>query len=400
MATQLVGSKKQTLLLQAFILLVVVGCVFATLSIARGMFFSGYDGPPQSEGPEGQTLAKVISELRQEKKLVSLAATVMIRGELVATAAVGERKINSGIPVTLDDRWHLGSITKSITATMIGRLVESGQMDWDDTLSDCFPKASMHEDWKAVTLRQLLVHTSGAPANFPSYVQLNRPPLGKVSTQERQKAVLALIAKKPESQPGEKFAYSNVGYTIAGLMAEETTGVRWEELVKREVFQPLELKDAGFGPPKSDYNRPQQPLGHLLAYEQKVCMTDEADNTFIIGPAGIAHMSLVDLCRYGQEHLQGESGNGKLLKAEIYQALHSPELNGYACGWVKNAANSKVPHQHYWHNGSNTMWYALVVFIPSQETVIAVTSNEGNIAQAEDAAWKIVEFVSAWGNDE
>ena len=109
----------------------------------------------------------------------------------------------------------MGSITKSITATMIGRLVESGQMKWTDTIGERFSDASIHEDWKPVTLQQLLTHTSGAPANFSLGVRLKQPALGPECTQERRTAVIDVMAEKPAHRPGEKFAYSNVGYTIA-----------------------------------------------------------------------------------------------------------------------------------------------------------------------------------------
>jgi hypothetical protein len=56
---------------------------------------------------------------------------------------------------------------------------------------------------------------------------------------------------------------------------------------------------------------------------------------------------------------------------------------------VKQPTN-EIPYTVYWHNGSNTMWYALVVFIPGKNMVVAVTSNDGDIKQAESAAWRIV----------
>jgi CubicO group peptidase (beta-lactamase class C family) len=107
---------------------------------------------------------------------------VTVDGQVVASAADGERKRGSGVPIELGDRWHLGSITKSITATMIARLIESGRMKWTDTIGERFPDASIHEDWKPVTLKQLLTHTSGAPANFSFSVRLSRPALGPECT--------------------------------------------------------------------------------------------------------------------------------------------------------------------------------------------------------------------------
>lgn len=335
-------------------------------------------------------LAELIPSLREEKGLVGLAAMVMIDGEVVASAIDGERKSGSGVPLTIDDQWHLGSITKSITATMIGRLVESGEMDWSDTVGEAFADASIHEDWNPVTLRQLLTHSSGAPPNFSSFVALKKPALGLESAQARREAVLNVLAKKPASSPGDQHVYSNVGYTIAGAMAEKAEGAAWDELVTREVFEPLGLTSAGFGPPKSPDKTLDQPRGHTGAFGWKIAVDDDMDNTFIIGPAGIVHMTLADLCTYATEHLRGERGEGTLLSAETYQALHTPELDNYACGWVKKEPDAANPYTHYWHNGSNTMWYALVVFIPETNMVVAVASNDGDIANAEAAAWRVV----------
>lgn len=345
----------------------------------------------RSDGPSGAWLARLITDLRQQNQLVGLGAIVMVDGQVVATAVDGERKIDSGVPLELADRWHIGSITKSITATMIARLVEAGKMQWSDSIGERFPDARVHDDWKRVSLSELLTHTSGAPANFPMLVLLLRPAIGPECTQKRREAVMDVISKKPASTPGEKYAYSNIGYTIAGAMAEAATGVGWEDLVRREVFEPLALASAGFGAPKSPEETLDQPRGHIRTRDKKTAVSDKSDVTPIIGPAGTVHMTLADLCRYGNEHLRGEVGSGKLLAAETYKRLHDPHLENYAYGWVKKRATDELPHVTYWHNGSNTMWYALLVFIPDTNMTVAVTSNDCDIAKAESAAWSIVQ---------
>jgi CubicO group peptidase (beta-lactamase class C family) len=374
----------------AWALIVLFVATLAFLALAGAVFHSSYEGTPRSDGTAGTWLAGQITELRNENKLVGLAAMVMVDGKVMASAADGERKFRSGVPIELGDRWHLGSITKSVTATMIARLVESGQMKWTDTVGERFPDASIHEDWKPVTLQQLLTHTAGAPANFPIWVRLKGLDLGPGCTEERRKAVIDVLAEKPAHPPGEKFAYSNVGYTIAGAMAESATRVSWDNLVKRQVFEPLELQGAGFGPPKSPSETLDQPRGHRGKYSVKMSANDNADNTPIIGPAGTIHMTLGNLCQYATEHLRGELGAGKLLTGETYKLLHTPRLCNYACGWVVKEPTDEIPHTVYWHNGSNTLWYALVVFIPDKNTVVAVTANDGDIKAAESAAWKVV----------
>lgn len=377
-------------LIVAVISLVTFAVTTGVMALAGRANQSSYDGAPRSSGPTGDSLARLVTEQRKEKTLVSLAAMVMVDGQLEAAAAHGERKKGSGVPIEITDQWHLGSITKSITATMIARLIESDQMRWSATVGEIFADASVHEDWKPVTLRQLLTHTAGAPANFPNDVLRQRPALGTECMHARREAVLSVIAEKPASPPGKQHRYSNVGYTIAGAMAEKVTGVSWEDLVKREVFGPLELTDAGFGPPRSSDESLEQPRGHQTGLAGKVAVDDKADNTPIMGPAGTIHMTLSNLCTYATEHLRGEGGTGKLLSSKTYQLLHTPEREGYACGWVKKEPSNQIPHTVYWHNGSNTLWYALVVFIPEKNTVVAVTSNDGDIGQAEAAAWEVV----------
>jgi CubicO group peptidase (beta-lactamase class C family) len=352
---------------------------------------TSYDGPPRSSGPRGDALARLIVDQRKEKNLVGLAAMIMVDGKVEATAAQGQRKIGSGVSLELTDEWHLGGITKSMTATMMARLVESGRMKWSDTVGQMFPDASIHEDWKTVTLRQLLTDTAGAPKNFPKPVWYKHPPLGPECTEARREAVLEVLTQKPEPSPDDKYVYSNVGYTIAGAMAEKATGATWEDLVKREVFEPLKLASAGFGPPKSPDETLEQPRGHHVSYSWKFPAEDYEDNTPIVGPAGTIRMTLEDLCMFTTEHLRGDLGDGKLLSADTYKLLHAAEPNQYACGWIWKVPVAEIPYTTvYWHNGANTMWYALVVFIPEKNIVVAVTSNDGDYQKAQEAAWEIV----------
>ena len=349
----------------------------------------------EHRGPEGKRFAQTIAEHRKEQDLVSLAAMVMVDGKVVASAADGERKIGSGVSVGLDDRWHVGSITKSITATMIARLIESGKMSWSLTVGECFPDEDVHRDWKTVTLHQLLTHTGGAPPNFSRSVSAQRPDLGKPSAKARRKAILGVVSKSPVYAPGKKHLYSNVGYSIAAAMAEKVTGKPWTSLIQLGVYKPLDLKSGGFGPPNSRGGSLLQPQGHSAQGGQKTAVGESklADNSFIMGPAGIVHMTLEDLCKYANEHLRGEQGKDGLLQSATFKKLHQPVLDNYGCGW----GVLEIPNEPkmFWHNGSNTMWYALVVFVPDRNMVVAVASNDGDMSKAESAAFRIARSEAA-----
>ncbi|MDA8745466.1 beta-lactamase family protein [Rubripirellula amarantea] len=372
-------------LVAALILVVVL------VDMASRISDSQYAGTAQSSGVNGDALALQVTELREQKSLVGLAAMVMVDGKVGAVAAQGERIIGSGVSVEIDDRWHVGGITKSITATMIGRLIEADQMHWSDTVGSVFSEPNVHADWKSVTLRQLLTDIAGAPANFPRELWSHRPKPGIESTRARREAVMDVVSQPLPRPAGQMYSYSNVGMTIAGAMAEEVTGFSWEDLVKQEVFEPLELTGSGFGPPRSPSDTLPQPRGHRARLAGKFAMDDDADNTPIMGPSGTVHMTLRDLCTYATEHMQGDLGKGKLLSKETYERLHAAEQNQYACGWVVRYPDSRIPYKNYWHNGSNTMWYALMVFVPEKNMVVAVASNDGDSEKAEAAAWRVVE---------
>ena len=341
--------------------------------------------------PLPDRLQRLVSRIRANKKLVGLAAVIMVDGKVIASAADGERKIGSGIPLEVGDKFHIGSITKSITATMLARLIERDILSWDTTVGDVFGDSlELHADWKNVTLQQLLTHTSGAPANFPFTSQLQHPPEGAERIKARLTFVAAVLKQKPSKLLGTAFVYSNVGPSIAGAMTEKLTGESWEDLIRQEVFVPLELAHAGFGPPQDNEAEFDQPRGHRLFLGSKQAVGLSDDNTPIIGPAGIVHMTLTELCTFGNEHRLGEKGNGKLLKAESYTRLHTPVLNNYAWGWVVPDKANWTDARFYWHNGSNTMWYALLVVLPEQNAVVAVAANDGDIPKAEAGAFQIV----------
>ncbi len=173
-------------------------------------------------------------------------------------------------------------------------------------------------------------------------------------------------------------------------MAEKATGKTWEDLVKREVFEPLKLTEAGFGPPKSANATLEQPRGHRKVFPGKVAVDDTTDNTPIMGPSGNVHMTLANLCTFAREHLHGELGTGKLLSPATYKRLHTPAFDHYAYGWLRKDPSAEIPCTVYWHNGSNTMWYALVAFAPEKKMVVAVVSNDGDSESAEAAAWEVV----------
>ena len=333
---------------------------------------------------------QVVVEKRASSELVGLGAVVLQHGKVVGLSVSGERKKGSGLAIAENDLWHIGSITKSFTATMIARLVEQGDLSWGTPIKDVFTNGgNIHPQWKDVTLENLLTHTSGAAANFPILLTLKNPDAGMDRMVAREVAVEKVLAKPPQATPASTFLYSNIGYTIAGVFAEKKMDMPWEKLISQEVFAPIGIYSGGFGAPQDKEELLSQPWGHkkMLGFT----MPTKGDNTPIIGPAGTIHLSLNDLALYANEHLQGIQGRGTILQPESFRHLHKANLNNYAHGWVIGAPLELDIGNVHWHNGSNTMWYALLVLLPNINAAIAITSNDGNIPVAEKTSWDIVQ---------
>src|SRR4051812_25518106 len=111
-------------------------------------------------------LDATLNDVRTRANLPAVAALVQIDGKIEAQSAVGVRAAGHPELVTRQDLWHLGSDTKSMTATLIARLVEKGFLRYDDTMAKVFPgvAARMDPTMHDVTVAQLLTHTSGLPS--------------------------------------------------------------------------------------------------------------------------------------------------------------------------------------------------------------------------------------------
>jgi CubicO group peptidase (beta-lactamase class C family) len=291
--------------------------------------------------------------------------------------------------VTLGDRWHIGSDTKAFTSTMIARLVEQRVMSFDDTLAESFPDLAKNMDpaYRGITVTQLLSHTAGLPPLTDDQDLL--PFLAVIKSADGVKAQRAAVARNylampPASRAGE-FAYSNLGYIIAGAIAEARTGKTWEELVREQVFAPLGIVNAGFGAPGTS-GKFDEPRGHQEAAGKLVPLDPadaEGDNPAALGPAGTINISLRDWMLFAQDHLDGTLGRGKLLKAETYRKLHTPVTGNYALGWGAKIEPDGVP-LILTHSGSNGFWLADIRIMPKHDMIILIATNVGNEA-AEQA---------------
>ena len=326
-----------------------------------------------SVAQEADDLSELLKNKLEGSHLPALSAAVIVDGKLKAQGAAGVRKKGDETAVTANDKFHIGSCTKSMTATLAAILVEDGLIEWDSTIGEVLEELPMKEGYRDATLRQLLAHTAGFPTQVPPPIWMVAWQMkGELAAQRRLFAKL-MLDQEPSYQSGEGWEYSNTGYTVAGVMLEEVTGKAWEDLMQERLFKPLGMKSAGFREPASE-GKVDQPWGHHLSTKPEP-PGRKADNPNAIAPAGVVHCSMEDLARYVRFHSLKETGT-VLKQAESFDTLHEvvAEKENYALGW-KVVDRGWAKGKALTHGGSNGMWATVMWLAPERDFAVVVSSN-------------------------
>lgn len=355
---------------------------------------------PRTARAQPESLDDLLEPIRAQHRVPALAGAFVRGKDLIALGAVGTRRLGGTEPVQLNDRWHLGSCTKSMTATLIGLLVEQGKLTWETTIVEIFPdlKDKIRPEFHKLTPVHLLSHRAGIPgqqrgqqayANIHRQTWALRGPL----PQQRRAVIELVLSQPPVSEPGSLYNYSNHGYIIAGAFAEQVTGQSWEELMQQMLFKPLGMEIVGFGAPGTP-GTVDQPWGHLncapVAPDSK---NPPSDNPPVLGPAGTVHSAMSNWASYASLHLLGAQGQpGLLLKPETFQQLHKDWYQqGYALGWIVTE-RSWAGGRALTHAGSNTYWYANIWIAPQRNAALLAATNVAN-CPAQDSGFRATDAV-------
>lgn len=350
-----------------------------------------------SKQTEPHDLTATLEPVRARAELPALAAAVWRGKALIALGATGVRRRGDETPITEADRWHLGSDTKAMTATLIGIHVDRGRIRFEDTIGELFAGETIDPGYRDVTLEQLLQHRGGAPGDLPMDIRAAMR-LDGGAPGARVKAVLAVLARPPAQAPGT-FVYANAGYMIAGVALERRAGATWEELMRVDLFEPLGMASCGFGAPGTAA-AVDQPWGHLSGggdAPAPVAPGPQADNPPSLGPAGTVHCSLADWGRFLAVHLAGaRREKTPLLAPATLARLQTPPAGGdYAAGW-RVVDRPWAGGRALTHSGSNTMWFATVWIAPAHDMIYAVVTNRGDQAAAAAVDSVFAPLVSAY----
>ena len=257
--------------------------------------------PPTSAAPTRcagsiPECAKASLEALDSQAEFSGAVLIAHDGEPIFKGAYGLANRALGIANQIDTKFNLGSMDKMFTAVAILQLVEQGKLSLDAKVADVLPDYANQQIAKAVTIHQLLTHTSGMgdwseSARFPDMHDQIRG----------VEDYLPLFVDTPlEFEPGDRFRYSNSGYIVLGLIIEETTGQSYYDHVRTSILEPCEMADTGAY--ELDADVPDLAVGYTRQAIDGSELDEITDYRFAMpmkgGPSGGGFSTVEDLLRF------------------------------------------------------------------------------------------------------
>jgi D-alanyl-D-alanine carboxypeptidase len=347
-------------------------------------------------------LLQILKEIRQESGVPAVAGIVVSHSDVVAQAVTGVRCLGIDIPITIHDKFHVGSNTKAMTATACASLVHAGLLGWQTTPVDLFPdlERTILPTYKAITLEMLLTHRAGIPPYTDDEAEDFVVPDWKGVPAAQQIACFSrwlLQHRRPVNEPGSAFSYSNAGYSVAAAMAEAASGKPWKELLQETLFSPLGIEAvAGGGWPA--LHDPSQPWRHLVRNGKVV--PHPPDDIYqpeaFLAPAGDVCISLPHYGRFLRMHLNGLQGRETILPGELVRKMNNGGQPGAGMGWgVTTLRSMEELGLFSTHAGSAGTFIFVAAISHTYDRAAALATNAGVPEVMQGIKKIIVEFTDA-----
>lgn len=332
-------------------------CLFCTIAISTKSYSQSLH----------EKMDQAIPSLMKENNVPGLVIAIIEGNEIILKKGYGFADVENNTPVTSNTGFNIGSISKTITAWGVMKLVESGKVDLDEPMENYLSRWKIPEsefDKNKVTVRNILSHTAGLSVHgYPGF-----PPDAELPTLEqslngengpvRENAPVKLV-----HEPDTKFKYSGGGFTILQLLIEEVTGIPFSEYMDQTIFSPLEMNHTSFtiSPDVLEFSAtPYDEEGNEIYLER-----------FTAKAAAGLHTTLDDFMKFVQENLQGNT----VLNRETVSMMMKPvpvTKNMYGLSYRMMKVG---PYQLAGHAGSNDGWESAFFLHPPTNSGIIMFSN-------------------------
>lgn len=289
-------------------------------------------------------------------------ALIKYKGKTILVKGYGMADKEKATTATDTTQYRIGSLSKSFTAQLILQLVHEHKLRLQDSIGRFFP-AHVHG---AVTIEQLLTHTSG----IPSYTK-NDDYTAKLMSRpyELSRMVTTFCSDQPEFTAGTRFGYSNSGYLLLAAIIEKVTGESYGQVLQERIFTPLEMDHSGFGLAALNST------GYWMGQQEPVYPVKN-----MAGAGGIAS-TVQDLLKWDEAMYKGTVLPDSLLAASFTPRADYTDWDaGYGFGWMIDKKMFRKSQQHtiIYHPGTDFGYYSMFVRQPDEQNLVILLSNAGD----------------------
>jgi CubicO group peptidase (beta-lactamase class C family) len=301
---------------------------------------------------------------------------VSLEGKILLDKGFGYANLEWQIPNSPTTKFRIGSITKQFTAAAILILEEKGKLKITDSLKTYMRDAPTA--WDAITIYNLMTHTSGIPnyTKFPEFASMT-------TITKKPEEQIELFRNKPlDFQPGTNYAYNNSGYVLLGYLIEIISEKSYQDFIVKNIFEPLGMKDSGYDSHSSIIL--QRASGYEMSGNE-LRNTDYLDMS-IPYSAGSLYSTVQDMLRW----VEGLFSR-KLLSLSSLEKMIIPYKNNYGCGVINQLIDD---HESIMHAGGINGFNSLLIHSPDDKLSVISLSNMNAIGYpAQDIAMKMVKLV-------
>lgn len=283
---------------------------------------------------------------------------IMQNGQPLLSKGYGVKNFDTKMPADANTIYQIGSVTKQFTSTIILKLAEQKKLALTDKLSKYFPSFANGDK---ITIEHLLTHTSG----IWNYTRDEKFMSTGVETPHSEEEMIRLFKDKPlDFEPGSKYSYSNSGYMMLGYIIEKVTGKKYENVVREQIFQPLQMTHSGFD--FTHLSSPDKATGYRSITQVAAIKSVIVDSSVSFS-AGALYTTTGDLYKWDQS-----LSTNKILKKESLANAFTPRKDKYGLGWmIDTFAGRKI----ITHDGGIHGFLSSNTIFPNEHISITLLSN-------------------------
>ena len=277
--------------------------------------------------------AKIDSIVEKYANLLDIpriAVGVVQNGKSIHVAGYGTANLDTKVPVTSRTLFKTSSVSKIFTAIAVMQLVERGFIKLEDKLIEHVKYFKTDdENYKMVTVRHLLTHTSGVPRVYKRNYGFENP---EYDDDAIKRYVISLENKKFNFLPGEQQEYSNVGFVLLSALVEEVKGIRFEDYISEYILKPAEMTES-----TSDYqniDKSKLAAGHVIGNNFNNSVNSFfPDTRWITGADGL-YSTVEDMNKLAITLMDDyKNDSRKILRKETLEKMWTKDDDGLTLCW-------------------------------------------------------------------